>query len=97
VAHLNLIIEDQLFIKGGPHLTEHARFLGRGGATPGEAADGKKSTVRWIIWRSADRAKNFGQMRGSQHSFTTFARLDKFKMDPFDLPVPVAPPDCFSG
>ena len=24
VAHLNLIMEDQLFIKGVPHLTEHA-------------------------------------------------------------------------
>ncbi|MCY7328602.1 MAG: hypothetical protein LH618_08645, partial [Saprospiraceae bacterium] len=24
VAHLNLIMEDQLFIKSGPHLTEHA-------------------------------------------------------------------------
>jgi len=24
VAHLNLIIEDQLFIQGVPHLTEHA-------------------------------------------------------------------------
>jgi len=26
VAHLNLISEAQLFIKGGPHLTEHGHF-----------------------------------------------------------------------
>jgi len=28
VAHLNLIMKDQLLIKGVPHLNEHAPFIG---------------------------------------------------------------------
>gem|GEM_PF-7095462 len=28
VAHLNLIMKDQLLIKGVPHLNEHAPFMG---------------------------------------------------------------------